>query len=441
MRRALAGLVTAAPIVVALVLAEVHARFIGRYPLVGTSRFAWTLAFIAFLELAVYVMGLPGTPRTAVGALWSSVGAVLAGAGAVSVLQLLAGVALLPRFVVFVSTVTLVVVLTTLTVLYQRTRYREGGDRVLAVLGPDESAILGDDLRSGSEQLATLVAVLGPEEASAAVAVGSPVIDRATEHRVSVVVLGREAQADESVVAQAAELHGRGVRVRTLGLFYDEWLGKLPVTELERMSLMFDIQELHVPRYARLKRIIDVVSGLIGLVLLAFVIPVVFVVDRLANRGPLFFRQERVGKEGRTFTILKFRTMPPGQGAATGGDWTAQLDPRLRPAGRFMRRLHVDELPQAVNVLRGELSLVGPRPEQPHYVAELTEKIPFYEIRHLVNPGVTGWAQVKFPYGASVEDALEKLQYEFFYLRHQGPVLDTRILARTVRAVLRRSGR
>ena len=122
-------------------------------------------------------------------------------------------------------------------------------------------------------------------------------------------------------------------------------------------------------------------------------------------------------------------------------DWTTVEDPRLGLVGQWMRRVHVDELPQAVNLLRGDLSLVGPRPEQPRYVAELTEKIPFYEVRHLVNPGLTGWAQVKFGYGASVQDALEKLQYEFFYLRHQGPLLDVQIIGRTLRAMIRLRGR
>jgi lipopolysaccharide/colanic/teichoic acid biosynthesis glycosyltransferase len=201
---------------------------------------------------------------------------------------------------------------------------------------------------------------------------------------------------------------------------------------------MFDIQELHVPRYARLKRVVDLVAALVGLVLLVPAVVLVLVLDLAGNRGPLFFRQVRVGKGGHPFTIVKFRTMAPGSGEGT---WTADADPRLAPVGRWMRRVHLDELPQALNVLRGELSLVGPRPEQPRYVAELTEKIPFYEIRHLVKPGVTGWAQVKFPYGASVEDALEKLQYEFYYLRHQGPLLDTRIVARTLRAVLFHHGR
>lgn len=166
-------------------------------------------------------------------------------------------------------------------------------------------------------------------------------------------------------------------------------------------------------------------------------VPIVAVVDLFGNRGPVFFTQERVGKGGRHFVIFKFRTMV---GEVTG-EWTSIDDPRVRWVGRAMRRTHIDELPQSINLLRGTISLVGPRPEQPRYVEELREKIPFYDVRHLVNPGITGWAQVKFVYGSSVEDALQKLQYEFFYMRHQGPVLDMRIMARTLRSVLLLHGR
>jgi lipopolysaccharide/colanic/teichoic acid biosynthesis glycosyltransferase len=200
---------------------------------------------------------------------------------------------------------------------------------------------------------------------------------------------------------------------------------------------MFDIQEIHAPRYARIKRLVDIVAGMAGLVLLIVAIPVVAIADAIGNRGPLFFTQERVGKGGRPFAIFKFRTMV---GEPTG-EWTDINDPRVSVVGRWMRRAHIDELPQSVNLIRGTISLVGPRPEQPRYVDELRDKIPFYDVRHLVNPGITGWAQVKFVYGSSVEDALQKLQYEFFYMRHQGPVLDLRILARTVRSVLRLHGR
>jgi lipopolysaccharide/colanic/teichoic acid biosynthesis glycosyltransferase len=254
------------------------------------------------------------------------------------------------------------------------------------------------------------------------------------------VVLDRAALADESIVAQAAALHESGVRIRTLSLFYDQWLGKLPVSELERISLLFDIGELHRAVYGRVKRMLDAVGAVAGLVVLAAVTPGVWLGNKFGNRGPLFYRQTRVGKGGREFEILKFRTMTPA-GSEVDAEWTTEADPRITPFGAWLRRTHADELPQMINILRGDLSVVGPRPEQPRYVEELEAKIPFYRLRHLVRPGLTGWAQVKYPYGASEGDALEKLQYEFYYLRHQSLGLDLRITGRTLRSVLGRGGR
>jgi lipopolysaccharide/colanic/teichoic acid biosynthesis glycosyltransferase len=146
-----------------------------------------------------------------------------------------------------------------------------------------------------------------------------------------------------------------------------------------------------------------------------------------------------VGKNGHPFDMLKFRSMRPSVGSE--GEWTGENDPRITPFGRVLRVTHVDELPQVINIFRGDLSVVGPRPEQPHYVEELSDKLPFYGLRHLVRPGLTGWAQVKYHYGADASDALEKLQYEFYYLRHQGVALDARIVGRTFRSVLARGGR
>ncbi|MEI2651494.1 MAG: sugar transferase [Microthrixaceae bacterium] len=159
----------------------------------------------------------------------------------------------------------------------------------------------------------------------------------------------------------------------------------------------------------------------------------VLVGNLVANRGPLLYRQVRVGKGGQQFTILKFRSMTP---SAAGSDWTRADDPRVTPFGRFLRRAHLDELPQVVNILRGDLAVVGPRPEQPQYVAELSEKLAFYDLRHLVRPGLTGWAQVKYGYAGDETDALEKLQYEFFYLRNQDLRFDARVIVRTVRSMV-----
>jgi len=257
--------------------------------------------------------------------------------------------------------------------------------------------------------------------------------------RATVVVVDRCALADPRVVSQAATLHESGLRVRRLSLFYEEWLGKLPLSELERASLLFDIRELHGARYLRVKRMFDIVVGLVGVVALIVIEPFVLLGNAVGNRGPLIFRQQRIGKNGTTFELWKFRTMRDGSSEGTA--WTQRDDPRVTPFGRFLRRTHLDELPQLWNVLFGHLSIVGPRPEQPHYVEELCEKLPFYSLRHLVRPGLTGWAQVKYGYAGDEGDALEKLQYEFWYLGHQNIWLDSRIVGRTLRSVAGATGR
>ncbi|MCZ7525791.1 MAG: sugar transferase [Acidimicrobiia bacterium] len=419
-------------------LGKVHAVLHG-YDYTASSRFAWSFAYVGVLGLAAYGLGLPDLPRRRSAVLTAS---AAAGSGALSIsaVQLVAGDALLPRFVVFGAAAILVpwFVLTSRVASDADARARER-DRVLLVGGPVDEEILRDELDEAPERPAQLVAVVGLAAARPRRPGEEPLVDRAIDADVTVVVLGRAAQEDPGVVAQAAVLHESGVRVRSVSRFYEEWLGKLPVAELERVSLMFDISELHGATYARLKRLLDVGAGLAGGVALVVCLPFVVAGDLVANRGPLLYRQRRVGRDGRRFEILKFRTMrPAGPG---GSEWTAADDPRVTPFGRFLRRTHLDELPQVVNVLRGDLSIVGPRPEQPQYVEELEEKIPYYRLRHLVRPGLTGWAQVKFHYGGCTEDATEKLQYEFWYLRHQSLALDLRIMGRTIRSVLGRGGR
>lgn len=452
MRSVLRWSVVAIPILVVFGIGEFHAHFIGHYSFTGTSRFAWMIAYVIVLEIASYGIGIPDTPTTNAGALWSAAGAVIVAGLGVSIVQLLSGSAILPRAVVFGSGLVLIPAYSVLTMTDLRARLGDSGaDRVLAILNVDDSTALLSDIRRSPEHPARLVKVVDPTcfdskldertklEGEELAEVSTPnLVEIATLQHATVVVLGREAQISDDVVTGVAALHRRGVKIRTLSLFYDEWLGKLPVSELERISLMFDIQELHAPSYARLKRIVDLVAAFIGLIVLPILTPVIWILNRFGNKGPLFFKQVRIGKDGETFTIVKFRTMAPG---GDEEEWTDENDPRLGVVGRWLRRTHLDELPQALNIARGEISLVGPRPEQPHYVDELAEKIRFYDVRHLVKPGMTGWAQVKFPYGSSVSDALEKLQYEFYYLRHQGPALDARIIARTLRSVIRMQGR
>ena len=202
--------------------------------------------------------------------------------------------------------------------------------------------------------------------------------------------------------------------------------------------MLFDIREIHHVGYLRLSRLMDLLFAVIGILAFVLILPFVVIGNVLANRGPLFFSQERVGRDQRVFSIRKLRTMRPGP---SSGEWTQDGDERITRFGGFLRRSHIDELPQILNILTGDLSMVGPRPEQPQYVQKLSESIPFYRTRHVVRPGLTGWAQVNYPYGANQEDAYEKLQFELWYLDHQSFALDLRILARTVRQVLGSRGR
>ncbi|HWH34591.1 MAG TPA: sugar transferase [Acidimicrobiales bacterium] len=444
MHRHLARVALYGGVVVAVVaLSKVHAvASVPGYDYTGSSRFGWSFAYIALLCLAAYGLGLPDLARGRRVAVVAAAGATSGGALGISAIQLLTGTALLPRWVVFGAAVVLVPwFVLCATVAREGVTRAEGRDRVLLVAGPGEAVVLEDELGQAPERPASVVAHLDVEAARAGDGPGRPLVEQADALDATVVVLDRHAQADESIVAQAAALHAAGVRIRTLSLFYEQWLGKLPVSELERVSLMFDIGELHRARYGRAKRLLDVALALGGLVLLAVVTPLVLAGNAVANRGPLLFRQRRVGKQGRTFQILKFRTMGGEATSAATGEWTSEHDPRITPFGNLLRRTHLDELPQVWNIVRGDLSVVGPRPEQPRYVGELTDKLPFYDLRHLVRPGLTGWAQVKYGYAGCETDALEKLQYEFYYLRRQSLGFDLRVMGRTVRSVLRGAGR
>ena len=440
MRRLGRAALVAGIVAAVLGFGKLHASAHG-YDYTASSRFAWSLAYIGLLIISAYGAGLPDLPGSRRAAALTALVSAGASAMAISVVQILLGSAELPRFVLFGTLAVLVPWAVLCASLSRDGRAHDSRrDRVVAVAGPEESANLSRELDAHPERPAVLAWVLAPDDARSDGPSDHPLVDvvRATE--ATVVVLDRDGLADESIVAQAAELHESGVRIRTLSLFYDQWLGKLPVSELERIGLFFDIGELHRAQYGRVKRIIDTLAAAAGAVLLALIVPGVWMGNRLGNQGPLFYRQRRVGKNGLEFEILKFRTMrPAGEGIAS--TWTTEDDPRITRFGAWLRRSHLDELPQVVNILRGDLSVVGPRPEQPRYVEELEAKIPFYRFRHLVRPGLTGWAQVKYPYGASEGDAFEKLQYEFYYLRHQGLSLDLRITGRTMRSVLGRGGR
>jgi lipopolysaccharide/colanic/teichoic acid biosynthesis glycosyltransferase len=419
-----------------LAFSKLHATAVAErgYDFTATSRFPWAILFVGFLAVAAYSVGLPDVPRRARQIAAASIVAAAMGMAAISLVQLMIGDALLPRFVVMATSLTMLPWFALCAVVARGGRTIAGArDRVVAIGDQEDTTTLAVELDDHSERPGTVSVVMSLEDAKPSPGVPSPIRDAVDQHGATVVVLDREAQGSQAIVEQVALLHEGGIRVRTLSLFYEQWLGKLPIGELERVSLMFDIGEIHRLRYGRLKRVLDLTFGLMMLPVLIAVTPIVWSANLIGNRGPLFYSQPRVGKGGSQFSIYKYRTMEPNDGPT---DWTDIEDSRVTPVGALLRITHLDELPQVINVLRGDLSLVGPRPEQPHYVEQLEAKLPYYQLRHLVQPGLTGWAQVKFQYGRTEGDALEKLQYEFYYLRRQSLAIDLRILARTLRTIL-----
>ena len=200
----------------------------------------------------------------------------------------------------------------------------------------------------------------------------------------------------------------------------------------------FDLSQARF--FRRLKRLTDIFLAGAGLLVDWPFMWVAALAIRIDSEGPILFRQPRVGWMGRPFELLKFRSMRTGAEKEGGPQWAALDDPRVTAVGKILRKLHFDELPQMINILRGEMSFVGPRPERPEFVGLLNGSINFYQLRHYVLPGITGWAQVNYPYGASLEDTRRKLQYDLYYICNASPLLDLRTLLRTARVVLFRQG-
>jgi len=232
----------------------------------------------------------------------------------------------------------------------------------------------------------------------------------------------------------------RGVTFDHLASVYEDYTGKIAVENLRPSWLIFSEGFRKTWFLRGAKRLLDVFAAMLGMLVLTPILLLAMLAIRLSSPGPVFYHQRRVGQHGLLFTVHKLRSMRVDAEAETGAVWASANDARVTPVGKFLRRTRIDEIPQLWNVLKGEMSLVGPRPERPEFVAELTEKIPFYGIRHGVRPGLTGWAQVMYTYGASVEDAMEKLQYDLYYLKHVTIAFDLFVLLLTMKTVIMRKG-
>ena len=255
-----------------------------------------------------------------------------------------------------------------------------------------------------------------------------------------IVVAVRERRGGMVPLSQLLKCKLRGLPVIDLVTFYEREQGLIKLDHLRASWLIFGSGFDQGLLRAAFKRCFDIVVSLLILLVTLPVMALAALAICLESGRPTFFRQERVGAGDSRFTMLKFRSMRQDAEGDGKPRWASQADDRITRVGRFIRRTRIDELPQLINVLRGDMSFVGPRPERPFFVQQLVEQIPFYDVRHNVKPGITGWAQVRLPYGASVEDAMDKLQYDLYYVKNHSLFLDIMILFETIQVVLLRKG-
>jgi len=284
--------------------------------------------------------------------------------------------------------------------------------------------------RPGNHQIGGLPAILSQNSSRENLAFGRAVrgIDR--------IVIAMEERRGKLPVDLLLSLKNRGVRVQDGNDVYESITGKVPIESIRLSWLLFSPDSHASKLFLIYKRFASVVISIVGLLLSLPLVPFVILAIKLSSRGPVLYSQDRVGRDDRIFRCYKFRTMYCDAEADTGPIWAKDEDPRVTRVGRILRKTRIDEIPQLLNVLKGDMSLVGPRPERPEFVAALNDRIPYYRLRHAIRPGITGWAQILYKYGSSVEDAKEKLRYDLYYIKNSSVGLDLLIVLSTIKIVL-----
>jgi sugar transferase (PEP-CTERM system associated) len=259
-------------------------------------------------------------------------------------------------------------------------------------------------------------------------------IVRATQP--SRVVVGMFERRNRMPVTELLELRFAGHIIEEVASTYERVCGRVSLKELRPSQLIFSGELGPRPQNLITQRVWNMVVAVIGLIVSSPIMLLTALAVRVSSPGLILYQQERVGLDGALFTVFKFRSMRADAEAATGAVWAAKDDPRATPVGRFIRRVRFDELPQLYNVLKGEMSIVGPRPERPEFVKALSEKIPYYRQRHCVRPGITGWAQINYKYGDTELDTIQKLEYDLYYIKNMSLSLDNYIIFHTLKAML-----
>ena len=272
------------------------------------------------------------------------------------------------------------------------------------------------------------------------------ILELVSTHRVDIVVASKENQTNETLLQSLYEAIHCGIRFFDVSMFYEMILGKVPVSLISKVWFLENIAETEKLFFETSKRGVDILFALVLGIPTLILMPFVALTIRLNSQGPIFIRQQRVGRMGKSFTLLKYRTMlalnADGSAETHGAQWSQEGDARITTIGKILRSTRIDELPQVWNILRGDLSFVGPRPERPEFVENLRKDIPYYDMRHLIRPGLSGWAQINPPYYyASHDDTILKLQYDLYYIKNRDLGLDLSIALKTLMVLLSRQGR
>ncbi len=305
-----------------------------------------------------------------------------------------------------------------------------GADRVVILGDVEMGEVIKKIIRSKNGLSYKIVANINADKK------GLEKIERlVSKSSIDLIIFADNLQTRKNIIKKLYDFIPR-VSSEYLSNFYEDITYKVPIDTVEYLWFIQQVQVNSRAIYEKAKRLMDIVTAIFfGLAALIFLVPIAIYIA-FFDRGPIFYTQKRVGRDGTIFDVIKFRSMKHGSEKGVA-QWAGESDSRITPMGKVIRKTSIDELPQFINILKGEMSAIGPRPERPEFVKELRKKIPHYNIRHIVKPGLTGWAQINYRYGASVEDAIEKLQYDLYYIKNRSTIFDLRILLKTLGLYLR----
>ena len=260
------------------------------------------------------------------------------------------------------------------------------------------------------------------------------------QEKIQTIVSATDHRANENLRKQLYKNLNSQIKFFDLPRFYEQLTGKIPVNIINEVWFLENLKESEKKFYEFFKRMMDIILAIFGLTISLPLLPFLAIIIKLDSKGPIFFSQIRTGKNNKKFLAIKLRTMVKNA-EKNGPQWAEKNDVRVTRVGKILRKTRIDEIPQLFNVLHGEMSFIGPRPERPEFVETLEKHIPFYRQRLIIKPGLTGWAQINFPYGASINDSMEKMQYDLFYIKNRSVILDLSIILKTINTILKGGGR